>query len=98
MRIALPILLLALGPCHSEPPEPDPTPALASLRSDTYEPSYGLEYWNQALNRDDREWNRAVQFCSEHNPERYPNCRTILLLHTASRIPGFREDLQEPPP
>lgn len=101
MRVLAPIvLLLALGPCRSRPPEDDPTPALTSLRSERYEPRWGLEYWTQALDRRDRdeEWSRAVQFCSERDPERFPNCRTVRLLETASRIPGFREDLQQEPP
>ena len=93
--IALPLLLAH----RDRPPAPAPSsPALESLRSATYDPRYGLAYWTGKLDRRDHdsEWARALEFCASARPERYPNCRTIDLLHTASQIPGFPSEAPRP--
>lgn len=86
-------LVLGLGLCRPAA-EPEPrslSPALESLRAHQYDPRYGLEYWTRRLDRreSDPEWDRALDFCREHDAARYPNCRTVELLETASKVPGF---------
>jgi len=84
-------LLLA---CHRPAPpaaaQPLP-PALQSLRSPEYAPRFGLAYWTGRLDARgaDPTWDRALLFCRQADPDRHPNCRTVRLLETASRIPGF---------
>lgn len=85
------LVVLAAVACRPDPPEPELSPALASLRSSTYDPRHGLEYWTRSLDRrgTDSEWDAAVAYCAQHGPDEHPNCRTIELLSLAARIPGF---------
>jgi hypothetical protein len=94
MTMRAPLLLLVpllLAPCRPAAEDGPSTPALESLESGRYDPRFGLEYWTGRLDerRLDDEWDRAVAFCRERHLRRYPNCRTVRLLETASRIPGF---------
>lgn len=87
--LALAVTLpLVLGmPRH--PPAPPASPALQSLGAPHYDPHYGLRYWTRQLDAATAEWHQAVAFCSGASAERYPNCATVTLLDTASKIPGF---------
>lgn len=88
--LVVPTLLLGVACRPAADPEPS-TPALESLRDGQYDGRFGLEYWTEQLDarETDDEWGRAVEFCSGVEVERYPNCRAVRLLHTASKVPGF---------
>jgi hypothetical protein len=102
------LLSAACGGCRPSgsgaPSEPVSTPALESLRSPVYSPEHGLEDWTRRLERRGSdpaaaaEWQRALAFCRERDPERHPNCRTVLLLESLSRVPGFVEGTREVSP
>lgn len=88
LAAAVVALVLALRPSPATPPSA-PTPALRSLRLDHYDPHHGLRYWTHQLDNASDEWQEAMAFCADAPAERYPNCATVRLLDTASRIPGF---------
>lgn len=85
---ALAAMLLLARPAAPVGGEPL-SAALASLRAPQYDPRFGLEYWTGQLVDGGREWRPALDFCRDRSPERFPNCRTIGLLDTVGRIPGF---------
>jgi len=75
---------------HGTPERVEPlSAALASLRAPEYDPRFGLEYWTERLVYGEPEWGQGLAFCRDRSPEQYPNCRTIALLDTVGRVPGF---------
>lgn len=86
--------VLLLSACHHPAPAPSRAPlppALESLRAPEYAPGFGLGFWTGRLDAQatDPTWRQALAFCGGADLSRYPNCRTVRLLATASRIPGF---------
>ncbi|HLE84925.1 MAG TPA: hypothetical protein VJG13_11340 [Thermoanaerobaculia bacterium] len=86
LALALPWALAPLA----EPGEPA-SPALRSLRSPDYDPRFGLGYWAPRIGgpEGDAKTSEALRFCRAVPLERHPNCRTVLLLDAAARMPGF---------
>lgn len=90
------VLAVGLGPLtghlgKGSRPEAALSPALRSLRSVRYDPRFGLSYWTPRIAADERgeEASRAIAICRDVPLDLFPNCRTVDLLETASRIPGF---------
>lgn len=67
------------------------SPAIRSLQAPEYDPRFGLEHWMGVHRREGRggEVERALRYCRGMDVEARPNCRTVLLVEAAARVPGF---------
>ena len=76
------------------------SPALRSLRAPEYDPRFGLEHWMGRYRREGRggEVAQALQYCRGVDVEARPNCRTVLLVEAAARVPGFLSSVGESAP
>lgn len=84
------LLPWAFGRPEAPLPEEGLSPALASLTSPEYDPRFGLAYWTSRFAGGlEGEALRAVGFCRGVDLDRRPNCRTVLVLEQAARMPGF---------